>query len=65
MRAEYNGETMLFGIEYDTDFYPSVLLIPVSPETANNVLSQIEKDDMENGETSTGGYRKETSPSEF
>ena len=56
---------MLFGIEYDTDFYPSVLLIPVSPETANNVLSQIEKDDMENGETSTGGYRKETSPSEF
>ena len=32
-----------FGIEYDTDYYTGVLLIPVSQEIANNLLSQIEK----------------------
>ena len=32
-----------FGIEYDTDYYKGVLLIPVSKEIANNLLSQIEK----------------------
>ncbi|MEE9258674.1 MAG: hypothetical protein V3U37_03940 [Nitrospinaceae bacterium] len=38
---------ILFGIEYDTDYYTSVLLIPVPLETANNMLSQIEKSDLE------------------
>jgi len=32
-----------FGIEYDTDYYTGVLLIPVSQEIANNLLSQIER----------------------
>ncbi len=38
---------ILFGIEYDTDYYTSVLLIPIPLETANNMLSQIEKSDFE------------------
>ena len=32
-----------FGIEYDTDYHTGVLLIPVSQEIANNLLSQIER----------------------
>jgi len=32
-----------FGIEYDTDYYKGVLLIPVPQEIANNLLSQIER----------------------
>jgi len=32
-----------FGIEYDTDYYTGVLLIPVPLEVANNMLSQIER----------------------
>jgi len=32
-----------FGIEYDTDYYTGVLLIPVPLEIANNMLSQIER----------------------
>ena len=32
-----------FGIEYNTDYYTGVLLIPVSQEIANNLLSQIER----------------------
>ena len=32
-----------FGIEYDTDYYTGVLLIPVPQEIANNLLSQIER----------------------
>ena len=31
------------GIEYDTDYYKEVLIIPVSQEMANNLLSQIER----------------------
>ena len=36
-----------FGIEYDTDYYTEVLLIPVPQEIANNLLSQIEKADRD------------------
>ena len=32
-----------FGIEYNTDYYTGVLLIPVFQEIANNLLSQIER----------------------
>jgi hypothetical protein len=32
-----------FGIEYNTDYYTGVLLIPVSQGIANNLLSQIER----------------------
>lgn len=45
---------MMFAIEYDTDYYPSVLLIPVPLEMANNFLSQIEKDGQESAENGTG-----------
>ncbi|MCH8158117.1 MAG: hypothetical protein IID18_10285 [Nitrospinae bacterium] len=34
---------MVFGIEYDTDYYTGVLQIPVPLEIANNMLSQIER----------------------
>ena len=37
-----------FGIEYDTDYYTGVLLIPVSQEIANNLLSQIERTSFDN-----------------
>ncbi len=37
---------LLFGIEYDTDYYTGVLLIPVAVELANNMMSQIEKADL-------------------
>ena len=43
---------MVFGIEYDTDYYIGVLLISVPLEVANNMLSQIEKtesDDLVGG----------------
>lgn len=36
-------EIALFGIEYKTDYYTNVLLIPVPLETSNNILSQIEQ----------------------
>lgn len=38
----------LMGIEYETDYTTGVLLIPVSLEILNNILSQIEKTDGEN-----------------
>jgi len=37
---------LLFGIEYDTDYYTGILLIPVAVELANNMMSQIEKADL-------------------
>jgi hypothetical protein len=33
---------LIFGIEYDTGYYPNVLLIPVPLEVAHNLLSQID-----------------------
>lgn len=38
---------MVFGVEYDTDYYTGVLLIPVPLEVSNNMLSQIERTDVE------------------
>ena len=38
---------MVLGVEYDTDYYASVLLIPIPLEIANNMLSQIDKTDAE------------------
>ena len=33
---------LIFGIEYDTGYYPNILLIPVPLEVAHNLLSQID-----------------------
>jgi hypothetical protein len=40
------AQHLLFGVEYDTDYYTGVLLIPVAMELANNMMSQIEKADL-------------------
>lgn len=53
-------QNMVFGIEYDTDYYTGVLLIPVPLEIAYNLLSQIEKTD---GENSTGNLTSLDAPS--
>ena len=37
---------LLFGVEYDTEYYTGVLLIPVPIELADNMMSQIEKADL-------------------
>ena len=39
------SQQLVFGIEYDTDYYTGVLLIPVALELANNIMSQIDKSD--------------------
>jgi hypothetical protein len=41
-----HAQHVLFGIEYDTDYYTGTLLIPVAVELANNMMSQIEKADL-------------------
>ncbi len=38
-----SSSSLEFGVEYDTDYYTGVLLIPVPLEIANNMLSQIER----------------------
>ena len=40
------AQHLLFGIEYDTEYYTGVLLIPVPIELADNMMSQIEKADL-------------------
>jgi hypothetical protein len=40
------AQHLLFGVEYDTDYYTGVLLIPVPIELADNMMSQIEKSDL-------------------
>ncbi len=40
-------EAVVFGIEYESDFYTQVLLIPVPREVANNMLSLIERSPQE------------------
>jgi hypothetical protein len=40
------AQHLLFGVEYETDYYTGVLLIPVAMELANNMMSQIEKADL-------------------
>ena len=39
------SKQLVFGIEYNTDYYTGVLLIPVALELANNIMSQIDKSD--------------------
>ena len=51
---------MVFGIEYNTDYYTGVLLISVPLEVAYNMLSQIEKTD---GDDLTGELDSLTIPS--
>jgi len=40
------AQHLLFGVEYDTEYYTGVLLIPVPIELADNMMSQIEKSDL-------------------
>ncbi len=40
------AQHLQLGVEYDTDYYTGVLLIPVPMELANNMMSQIEKADL-------------------
>ena len=40
------AQHLLFGVEYDTEYYTGVLLIPVPIELADNMMSQIEKSDF-------------------
>ena len=40
------AQHLLFGVEYDTEYYMGVLLIPVPIELADNMMSQIEKEDL-------------------
>ena len=40
------AQHLLFGVEYDTEYYMGVLLIPVPIELADNMMSQIEKTDL-------------------
>ncbi len=51
---------MVFGIEYNTDYYTGVLLISVPLEVAYNMLSQIERTD---GDDLTGEFDSLTIPS--
>ena len=39
------SQDLMFGIEYDTDYYTGVLLIPIPVGLANNIMSQIERPD--------------------
>lgn len=40
------SQHLVFGIEYDTDYYTGVLFIPVALELANNIMSQIDRSDV-------------------
>ena len=40
------AQHLLFGVEYDAEYYTGVLLIPVPIELADNMMSQIEKSDL-------------------
>jgi hypothetical protein len=40
------AQHLLFGVEYDAEYYTGVLLIPVPIELADNMMSQIEKLDL-------------------
>jgi hypothetical protein len=42
------GQLTTLGIEYDSDYFTGVLLIPVPLEIANNILSQVERPEGEN-----------------
>jgi len=42
------GQLTTLGIEYDSDYFTGVLLIPVPLEIANNILSQVERPEDEN-----------------
>ncbi len=44
--GEEPSQQLVFGIEYDTDYYTGVLFIPVALELANNIMSQIDKADI-------------------
>ena len=44
--GEEPSQQLVFGIEYDTDYYTGVLFIPVALELANNIMSQIDRTDI-------------------
>ncbi len=45
VQGEESAQHLVFGIEYDTDYYTGVLFIPVAVELANNILSQMDRSD--------------------
>jgi len=54
------AEHLLLGVEYDTDYYTGVLLIPVAVELANNMMSQIEKADLSDLNSTPGASAGES-----
>ena len=56
---------MLVGLEYQTDFYPHVLQIKVPNETGLNILSQIEKGNLESMFPNTGEFYEKSQDGEF
>ena len=44
--GEEPTQQLVFGIEYDTDYYTGVLFIPVALELANNIMSEIDRADI-------------------
>jgi len=46
VEADGESQNLIFGIEYDTDYYTGVLFIPVAIGLANNIMSQIDRSDM-------------------
>ena len=52
--VDETGSPLMFAIEYDTDYYPSVLMIPVPHEMANNFLSQMEKEGVDGSDDESG-----------
>ena len=44
--GDESSQQLVFGIEYDTDYYTGVLFIPVALELANNIMSQIDRTDI-------------------
>ena len=43
--GDEESEDLIFGIEYDTDYYTGVLFIPIPVGLANNIMSQIDRSD--------------------
>ncbi|MBC8284952.1 MAG: hypothetical protein H8E32_14140 [Nitrospinae bacterium] len=45
VEGDGSSQQLMFGIEYDTDYYTGVLFIPVAIELANNIMSEIDRSD--------------------
>jgi len=45
LKGDEESKDLMFGIEYNTDYYTGVLFIPVPIGLANNIMSQIDRSD--------------------